>query len=164
MADLARTGMGSFLSRFRGGEAGSLKSVKDHTSEAGNALAQVGESIVVGALLGAADVELAQGLDFHKVPLDLAVGVAGIAGGFAMAGEPVARDLRNSGCIGIGIYTFRKTRSLLEMKKTKKGIVKTKTTARVRGEVEGEVEGEGDTGAEDIGADVDPVITAARAL
>ena len=88
-------------------------------------------------------------MDFHKVPLDLAVGAAGIVGGLAMANEPVARDLRNGGSAGIAIFIFRKTQDFLAAKKS--GVKR--SSAKVHGDF-----------GDDIGAETDPVLAAASKL
>jgi len=127
---------------------------KAHVIQTGESIAQVGEGALVGALLGAAQVELTNGLDFHSVPLDLAVGAAGIVGALLLAGDgSVAKDLRNAGAAGLTIYAFRMTQQLLaKTATTKKATVKAKIA--------------GDIGADDFGADVgaDPIIEAAKAL
>lgn len=145
----------SWLSKVSGNPQHTMMVNKAHGIQAGESIAQVGEGALVGALLGAANVELTNGLDFHSVPLDLAVGAAGIVGALLMANESVARDLRNAGAAGLTVYAFRKTQELLASAKAKKGLpVKTK--------IAGEFGADNDIGADDMG--VDPIIAAAQAL
>lgn len=149
--------IGQWLSKVSSSDKPALYGLgKAHVIETGESIRQAGEGVITGALLGAAQAELTNGLDFHKVPLDLAVGAAGIVGALILANDgSVAKDLRNAGTAGLTIYAFRMTQQLLASSKTKKGVVK----ARVAGEF--------DIGADyDVGADVgaDPIIEAAKAL
>lgn len=115
-----------------------------------HAVRQYGESVLVGAALGAINAEFAEGLDPHGVPIDLCVAGLGAVGSLALAsghvspsGEELAADARNMGAAGATIYAFRKVDRLLRTK---------------RGAISGEFSGEYNDGEED------PIITAARNL
>ena len=123
--------------------------------QAAHTVRQGGEAIVTGAILGAIHVEAPTGLDVKKVPVDLALGVLGLASGVAM-GDETSQDLRNVGSTALGIYTFRKTSDLLAAKKAQTGAVPggKKPGAAVHGDYGGFA---GDMGE-------DPIIEAARKL
>jgi hypothetical protein len=129
---------------------------RGHVMEGAHALRQGGESLVVGAILGAAHAELKTGLDMGRVPLDAVVGVAGMVGGVAMAHDGVGADLRNAGASGLTIYAFRKTHDLLAEKKLARGEVPGSSKGtKVAGE-------DGVSGGVDVGED--PILAVARSL
>jgi hypothetical protein len=81
---------------------------------------QVGEGAITGAALGAAKALLKDGLDPKvgnvTVPLDLAVGVAGVGTAMLMAGEEGSHDALNIGTAGATIFAFRQTEKLVAAK------------------------------------------------
>lgn len=143
------------------GTSGGLARAKAGVISTGAAVRQGGESLFVGGALGAAHVYLKQGLDMGKVPLDGVGGLAALAGSVAMAGEPVAEDLRNAGASALSVFAFRKTFELLGKKRQQSG-------QPIGGALGPKAAGEfGEDFGEDFGADgdgEDPIIAAARAL
>lgn len=95
---------------------------KVHAKAAGNGIRQVGESAVVGAVLGAAHQQLKTGLDVGpasskvKIPLDGALAAVGLAGRILFAEEEFAVDLGNAGAAGAAVFAFRKTHDLMQAK------------------------------------------------
>lgn len=146
------------------GGSSAMARAKLHAAAAGEGLRQGGESLLVGAMLGAMDTELKNGLDIKgKVPADAVVGVAGLLAGAAMAHTPYGVDLRNAGGAGLAIFGYRKTRQLLSEKKRQSG---KKPGYEQTSDKLFEAAGEGmyNPGAtQDIGAE-DPIIAAARLL
>ena len=135
----------SWLERVGGGSG-----TAHQVHHAAHTLRQL-EVPLVGAALGAVHAELVNGLDFHKVPIDAAVGVVGLILGIANAGGDLSHEFTNAGTAGLTVFAFRKTNAFLAAKKgdmSKRGV-----KARIRGDFEGD---------EDIG--VDPVIEAASKL
>jgi hypothetical protein len=105
-----------WIDKMTGTERG-LSRAHASVSETALAIRQVGEGVVVGAALGAAQAKLAGGLDIKGIPLDAAVGGLAIVGGIALADEPIAHDLRNVGTGCATIFAFRKTADFLAVKK-----------------------------------------------
>ena len=89
-------------------------------------LRQGGESAVVGAGLGALDVELPPGLDAHvggvSIPIDAVVAAAGLGGSVLLAHEAVSDDLRNAGASALSVFSFRQTRKYLGNRAIAKGV------------------------------------------
>jgi hypothetical protein len=86
-----------------------------------SAFRQSSESLLTGAVLGALNVELKNGLDVHGVPVD---GVAGVilTAASAVAGDSeFGPDARNIGTQCLGIWSFRQTTDLLAEKRLAKG-------------------------------------------
>lgn len=101
------------------------------------------ESAFTGAALGALDAELTNGLDFHKVPIDAAVGIGGLAVAVLMAKEDYAQDACHVGAASLAVFSFRQSKKFLAGKKLAAGPV-------VAGEFGAESE--------------DPIVRAARRL
>ena len=97
---------------------------------------------LVAALLGALNAELAGGLDFHRVPIDAAVGGVGLALGLLQAGEDISHEWTNAGMAGLSVFAYRKTDAWLRAR---------------RAAGSSTVHGEGSIG-------VDPILDAARNL
>lgn len=112
------------IDKLTGSERGLFRA-HAHVSETALAVRQVGEGVVVGAALGAAQSKLPGGLDFHGIPLDAALGGIGVAAGVALADQEYAHDLRNIGTAGATIFAFRKMGDLIAAKTA---------TAKVAGE------------------------------
>ena len=123
-------------------ETGS-KVVKSHAAELAYTLRQMGEGGAVGCVLGAVDAEF--GLDVKGVPMDLVASAVGVGGAMYFATEDFSHDLRNVGSHSFSIFTFRKTKELMQK-------------IKVAGE---DVEEESSTS--DVGEE-DPVVQAARDL
>lgn len=119
---------------------------KSHVKEAGLLVRGVGEGAVVGSVLGAIDAEI--GLDPKGAPLDLiGTAIAG-AGAVWFAKEEIATDLRNTASSCITVFSFRKTKELLQ-RKSSVGVEETSVGA--------------DQSSDDVGEE-DPVVQAAREL
>jgi hypothetical protein len=86
-----------------------------------SAFRQGTESLATGVLLGVANAELPGGLDFYGVPLDAALGGAGLLGSALAAGSDMAPDARNIGSVGLGVFGMRMTTKLLVEKKLAAG-------------------------------------------
>lgn len=86
-----------------------------------SAFRQGTESLAAGMLLGVANVELPGGLDLYGVPLDAALGFAGLAGSALAAGSDMAPDARNIGAVGVGVFGMRMTTKWLVEKKLATG-------------------------------------------
>jgi hypothetical protein len=104
-----------------------LGRVKAHAMGAAHVLRQGGESVVVGAALGALHVELPTGLDVHigsspAIPADAVLGVVGLAGAVLLAHEEVSSDLRNAGSAAATVFAFRKTHDFLAARAASKGV------------------------------------------
>jgi hypothetical protein len=85
-----------------------------------HSIQQYGEAGIVGALLGAANAELASGLDIQgKYPLDLSVAAAGLVLPLLPVDmlKGVAADARNAGSTAFGIYLFRQVDKLMRAKR-----------------------------------------------
>lgn len=146
------TALKRWFDNARGG-GNAIARAKLHAAAAGNGLRQVGESVIVGGLLGAASVQLPTGLDVKKIPIDAVLGALGLVGGAALAHEEFGKDLANAGAAGATVFSYRKTQAFLAAK------------ARAAGKTPGfEAHGDdehfvhGDFGAED------PIVAAARFL
>ena len=129
-----------------------MAKAKLHAAAGAAALRQGGESAIVGAALGALDVELKTGLEIKKVPVDLALGAGALIASTAWAGEEFSADLRNVGAAALAVGAYRKTHDFLAVKKRATGGVPGSDAAKVAA-----VHGEGDFGA-------DPVLEAAAAF
>lgn len=133
MADLVfggssrkRSALGEWFDKLGGG---TLTRAKPHVSETGHVLRSVGESVVVGGILGAVAGSSAHGLDMpmpasiaqhlpiKEVPIDGAVAAVGALAAIAMAHEPIAADLRNAAAAGASVFSYRKTKEFIEAKK-----------------------------------------------
>jgi hypothetical protein len=127
-----------------------------HVSHAAHTVRQGGESILTGGVLAAIHVESPTGLDVRKVPVDLAVGLAGLVSGVALA-DDASQDLRNVGSTALGIYTFRKVGDMLAAKKIAAGGVPggSKTGAKVHGDFDA---------IRDSDMGEDPIVEAAKRL
>lgn len=123
-------------------ETGS-KVVKSHAAELAYTLRQMGEGGAVGAVLGAVDAEF--GLDVKGVPMDLVASAVGVGGAMYFATEDYSHDLRNIGSHSFTIFTFRKTKELMQK-------------VKIAGEGEEATSTTSDVGEED------PVVQAARDL
>jgi hypothetical protein len=116
-----------WLDSVKGGGSSALARARGHVTEGAQAFRQGVESGAVGALLGAAHVELPTGLDIQagkfKIPLDAVVGIAGLAGGVALAHDPhnLGSDLRNAGAAALSVFAFRESYRLLAAKKVAGG-------------------------------------------
>jgi hypothetical protein len=86
-----------------------------------SAFRQGTESLATGILLGVANVELPNGLDYHGVPLDALLGTAGLIGSALAAGSDMAPDARNIGSVGLGVFGMRMTTKLLAEKRLSSG-------------------------------------------
>lgn len=111
-----------------GGGGAAMSRVKAHAMATGNAVRQGGESVVVGAALGFAHVELPNGLDVKvpgqpnvKLPVDGIGGAACMIAGVALAHEEFGKDLTNAGAAAVSIFAFRKTAEFAAKKKAERG-------------------------------------------
>ena len=117
----------SWTDRYIKGNA--LGSAKKHVESGAQAVRQGGEALLVGALLAAIDVYGPKGgLDIpldksHKyaMPIDGAIGVAGLIAGVVLAGEEFAPDMRNAGATAMGIFAYRKSQNYLAIMARKSG-------------------------------------------
>jgi hypothetical protein len=73
------------------------------------------EAVLTGAVLGAAESELKDGLDWNKVPLDLVLFSIAAAGGTIYGSEASQRVADRS----LTVYSYRKTKELLNSLRTK---------------------------------------------
>ena len=122
------------------------------------------ESGVVGALLGAASVELKNGLDVQgKYPIDGIIGVLGLlAEGYAKG--PYAKSAGNAGAAALSVFAYRKGGQLWAEKKKQLGSKTTHHGELGQGAINDEMQGlEGYTSLAGEGNE-DPIIAAARAL
>ena len=133
---------------------------KHHLTVTGEAVRAGGESIVVGAALGAAHSTLPHGLDLPvaggkaSLPIDGIAAIVGLGGSVMMGpGEAVGTDLRNSGAAAASIFAFRKSAEWVTKKRALAGLP---TGAKIAGEF-----GYTPTFGAD---DEDPVVKAARNL
>lgn len=129
-----------------------MAKAKLHAAAGAAALRQGGESAIVGAALGALDVELKTGLEIKKVPVDIALGAGALIASTAWAGEEFSSDLRNVGSAALAVGSYRKMHEFLAVKKRATGGVPGSDAAKIAA-----VHGEGDFGA-------DPVLEAAAAF
>lgn len=109
-----------------GGSGSALDRVRAAAVTSGEAIRQGGESVVVGAVLGAAHVYLPQGLNMKvgqkvNVPIDAAAGALLMGAAVLMSDEPVAEDLRNAGASALSVFSFRKTYEVLAKKRAPGG-------------------------------------------
>lgn len=117
---------------------------------------QGGEALFTGAVLGAVHAE--SGLDIKgKVPADLLLGIAGIAGASAMSHEEYATDLRNIGATGFATFGFRQGYAFVAEKKRAKGGIPTAFNVI---SLKGGMTAHGDFGDDDIGED--PIVALAK--
>lgn len=125
-------------------ETGS-KVVKSHAAELAYTIRQMGEGGVVGCALGAVDAEF--GLDVKGVPIDLLLAAAGSGAAMYTAADEngISHDLRNVGSHSFSIFTFRKTKELMQK-------------IKIAGEG-----AEAESTTSDVGEE-DPVVQAARDL
>lgn len=86
-----------------------------------SAFRQGTESLAAGMLLGVANAELPDGLDLYGIPVDAALGAAGLAGSALAAGSDMAPDARNIGSIGLGVFGMRMTTKWLVERKLATG-------------------------------------------
>jgi hypothetical protein len=131
---------------------GIMARAEKHLGAGAHAVRQGGESVIVGAALGAIegqhgtlDISLSKTKPQMVLPADAAVGAVGLIAGVLFAHEEYGTDLRNAGAAGAAIFSYRKTREFVAARKTK-------TTATAHGD---------DVG---FGAEEDPILAAARAL
>jgi len=145
------------MSEVGGGYGAHPRDMMDHSI---NAVRQSGEAVITGAALAAIHIERDGGLEFRKVPLDLAIAVTAIAASVVMPRE-TTRDAANIGGTALGIYTFRKTADMLAAKKLARGGTPggSKPGSKVHGDYE-------DADCDDSDSDVgeDPIDVAARNL
>jgi hypothetical protein len=90
------------------GSASKLARAKLHAKAAGESLRSGGESVIVGAGLGALHASLETGLDYKKVPIDAAAGAVLMVAGVALATEEYGKDLSNAGAAALTVFAFRK--------------------------------------------------------
>jgi hypothetical protein len=90
---------------------------------------QIGESLVVGAGLGA--VDSAVGLDIKKIPIDGVAAVLGALGSIITGGSSASVDLSNLAGSASTVYAFRHTKLLMGEKRKVSG-----TAAKVAGDDE----------------------------
>lgn len=127
----------------------SLEKAKLHTAAGAQALRQGGESLVLGALLGAADSELPTGLDItvkgHAIPADAALGLGCMIASTAWAQEgEISTTLRNAGGAALAVGGYRKVHQFMAERRRSQGKVPGSDAAKA-----GAVHG-------DFGADADP--------
>lgn len=109
------------------------------------------EAALTGAILGAADSELKDGLDWNKIPLDLALFAVNAIGG-TFYGSPSAQRIADR---SMTVYSYRKTKELL-------GALRTKVQGETMGPpLENRAQYAGETPAED---GEDPILKAAQEL
>jgi len=99
------------MSRSGGGFA----RVKMHAISGVQAVRKGSEGVVVGGILGMAEVELTGGLDYKlteetEVPIDAALGVLGLVGSTMLAGESYAEDMANVGQSALTVFAYRKSK------------------------------------------------------
>jgi hypothetical protein len=119
-----------------------------------------GESLVVGALLGAAHSEMKTGLDMKKVPMDAGIGVLGTLASLALCAQEgseggLCTDARNIANTGFSVFAFRKTYDLLAEKRLAAGKAPGGTfgpsqAAKVAGEYDDELDGPDDGGYQPV--------------
>lgn len=116
-----------FWEQAKGGGSSIMSRSGKHLSATGATFRQGGESILMGGLLGAAHVELPNGLDVHVpnskivIPIDGVAAAIGMVGGIALAHEDGGVDLRNAGSAAASVFAFRKTFDFLAEKKKASG-------------------------------------------
>ena len=142
---------------YEGVQKGSntMARAKQHAAAAGQGIRQGGEALLVAGILGAASVELPQGLDHQGIPIDAALGVTNLVAGVAFAHEEFGSDLRNAGSACLAVFAYRKTQDLLAAKKRARGGVpgfQAAKTSTVHGDYDYSSMGE------------DPIIAAAKLL
>ncbi len=153
-----KSALRSFYERM-GGSSG-LSKAKAHALATGAAVRQGAESAFIGAALGAAHVELKNGLDLQvpigsktfNVPIDAVAGVVGMAASIGLAQEEYGTDLRNTGAAAIAVFGFRKTFDALAERKRAAG-----------GVPGGKFAGEGQHATQTFSSE-DPLLAAARNL
>lgn len=84
-----------------------------HARSAGETLRSGGESLVVGAGLGALHATLETGLDYKKVPIDAAAAGLLMVAGVVCATEEFGKDLSNAGAAAAAVFAFRKSNDLV---------------------------------------------------
>lgn len=104
------------------GAGGAMQRAKIHAAAAGQTLRSGGESLVVGAALGAFHARFG-GLDYDiqgdgkmNLPVDAAFGALAMAAGVALAHEEYGKDLSNAGSAALAIFAYRKTEDYLSKK------------------------------------------------
>lgn len=108
------------------------------------------EAALTGMVLGAAESELKDGLDWNKVPLDLALFAVNAIGG-TFYGSPSAQRIADR---AMTVYSYRKTKELLSALRTK-----------VQGEtIERPLENRAQYAGETPAQDEDPILKAAQEL
>jgi len=119
------------------------------------------ESAVTGALLGAANAELKNGLDIKgQYPVDAAIGILGLLAEGYMRG-PYRKTAGNVGAAALSVFSFRKGQQLwAEKKKQMAG----KTTHHGELSVGSDLDGAEAYTSLSGESNEDPVIAAARAL
>jgi hypothetical protein len=145
----AKSALRNMYERIKAG-GDKLGKAKLHAASGAAALRQGGESAIIGAALGALDVELKTGLEIKKVPIDAAFGAGALIASVAWAGEEFSADLRNAGSAAIAVSAYRKTHDFLAEKKVHAG--------GTPGSVAAKAAIHGDFGA-DVGTD--PILAAA---
>ena len=121
MANLAVSGSGSAITRMMNAvRSGGMQRARSTAVATGHTLRQGGESALVGGLLGAAHVQLPNGLDHkvgaHTVPVDGVVAGLGLVAGIALSDQEFGPDMRNMGAAAMAIFTFRKGAELYAKK------------------------------------------------
>jgi hypothetical protein len=116
MADLARYSGSSWLDKIRSARH-ARSSIMNTGIEAGYAIRQLGEGTAVAAVLGLLVAKRGPTVQLSAttpaIPVDLALGLIGVAGGLFLADSDVSHDLRNIGTAGVTIYTYRTVQKLI---------------------------------------------------
>lgn len=149
--------------------SGRLERAHKHVQSGGHVLRAGGESLIVGAGLGAIDAKLKGGLDQplgkdgkHHVPIDAALGVGAAIVAVAMAHEEVGTEFRNISATALSIFGYRKGKEFVSEKlKSKEGGGKASATLEA-GAASASLTAK--TGAASAHGEEDPIIAAARAL
>lgn len=144
LAPSQKSAIRSLYDRIKAG-GDKMAKAKVHAAAGAAALRQGGESAIVGAALGALDVELKHGLQVGKVPIDLAIGAGALVASTAWAQEEFSADLRNAGGAAIAVGSYRKTHEFLAEKKRQSGGTPGSDAAKAAG-----VHGDSDFGADPI--------------
>ena len=127
MASEHKSAIRSFWEQAKGRSSSIMSRGGAHLRSTGATVRQGGESLLVGGLLGAAHVELPNGLDVKipnstiAIPVDGAIAVGGMVGGILLANEEGGTDLRNAGASAASVFAFRKTYDFLAAKKKSSG-------------------------------------------
>ena len=124
-----KSALRKWYEKVAGGTA--LARTKKHIEYGAHSLRAGGESLLVGAALGAADNMLKGGLDvevardksgkLYHVPVDGAVAALGLIAGTAMAHEEFGKDLVNAGAAAAAVFGYRKSRDYVAAQMRVKG-------------------------------------------